>query len=267
MYRLVAFFKFLLKSKNQHGLHSPFIYKLATKCFYNPKPFNEYKKIKDFREKLRFDKNIIEVATYGSGSKVFSSNQRPIHKIASIAGITYKRAKLLFRLVQYFKPNHILELGTSLGQATIAMHLGNPEAKIVSLEGCKNTQNVAKKYFRRQFPKEGFNTVNFINSEFEDYIKKRELSFLKSTSDSWNLIYFDGNHSKEATLNYFHLLLPTANSRSIWIFDDIYWSRGMQEAWQNIKSNPKVTVSIDTYQWGIVFFRQEQKKEDFTIRV
>ena len=40
----------------------------------------------------------------------------------------------------------------------------------------------------------------------------------------------------------------------------------MEEAWEIIKKHPKVTVTIDTFQWGIVFFRSEQVKEDFIVR-
>jgi hypothetical protein len=41
----------------------------------------------------------------------------------------------------------------------------------------------------------------------------------------------------------------------------------MEDAWEEIKAHPKVTVTIDTFQWGIVFFRKEQRKEDFFVRV
>jgi hypothetical protein len=41
----------------------------------------------------------------------------------------------------------------------------------------------------------------------------------------------------------------------------------MEDAWKFIQNHPKVTVAIDTFQWGFVFFRTEQKKEHFTIRV
>jgi hypothetical protein len=81
-----------------------------------------------------------------------------------------------------------------------------------------------------------------------------------------NLIYFDGNHSKKATLDYFELLLPTITNDSVWIFDDIHWSKDMEEAWEIIKNHPKVKVTIDIFQWGIVFFRTQQEKEHFVIR-
>ena len=106
-----------------------------------------------------------------------------------------------------------------------------------------------------------FNNVELIVTEFSSYFKNNQLSTI-----SHQLIYFDGNHSKKATLDYFDLLLPTITNETVWIFDDIHWSSEMEEAWEIIKSNPKVTVSIDTFQWGLVFFRFEQPKQHFIIR-
>ena len=63
------------------------------------------------------------------------------------------------------------------------------------------------------------------------------------------------------------MLLPKTHNDSIFIFDDINWSKGMQEAWNKIKAHPQVSVSIDTFFWGMVFFRKEQVKEHFKIRV
>ena len=41
----------------------------------------------------------------------------------------------------------------------------------------------------------------------------------------------------------------------------------MTETWHIIKQHPKVTVTIDIFHLGIVFFRKEQAKEHFTIRL
>ena len=68
-------------------------------------------------------------------------------------------------------------------------------------------------------------------------------------------------------MNYFEILLPTITNETVWIFDDIHWSEEMEEAWKIIKKHPKVTVTIDTFQWGLVFFRKEQEKEHFVIRI
>lgn len=253
-----SYLNFLKNSTNQHGVHSPFVFSLVTKCFYDKTNYAEYKILNEYRNNLLQNHETIEVTDFGAGSRVFKSNHRKISAIAKNAGISKKRAKLLFRIVRYFQPESILEIGTSLGLATSALSTGNTKAKITSLEGCPNTLQQAQ----LQFKKFDFSTIETVNTEFLSYLKT--FDFQISTFD---LIYFDGNHSKKATLEYFETLLPTITNHTVWIFDDIHWSKDMEEAWEIIKNHPKVTVTIDTFQWGFVFFRKEQEKEHFTIRI
>lgn len=258
LFQIKSYLKFLWNSKNEHGVHSPFVFSLLTKCFYDKKPKPEYQILKNYRKSLLENKNFIEVTDFGAGSKVFKSNRRQISKIASTAGISPKRAELLFRVTNYFQPKNILEIGTSLGLATAALALGNTDAKVITIEGCPNTANAAQ----NQLDKFDCKNVENIISEFESFLISENLN-----SKIYDLIYFDGNHSKKATLTYFELLLQTINNDSVWIFDDIHWSPEMEEAWEIIKNHPKVKVTIDTFQWGFVFFRYEQEKEHFVIRV
>ena len=259
---LKSYINFIWNSKNEHGVHSPFVFDLVTKCFYDKTKFSEYTVLKQYRNSLLANKNTIEVTDFGAGSRVFKSNTRQIAKIAQTAGISPKRAELLFRIVNYFQPESILEIGTSLGLATSALSLGNTSSKLITLEGCPNTMAVAEKMFQVSSFKLPSNKVNFITTEFSSYLKNSQLQ-----SSNFQLIYFDGNHSQKATLDYFELLLPTISNDSVWIFDDIHWSEEMENAWEIIKKHPKVKVTIDTFQWGIVFFRAEQEKEHFVIRV
>lgn len=258
LFQIKSYLKFLWHSKNEHAVHSPFVFSLITKCFYDKKTKPEYEVLKNYRNSLLENKNTIEVTDFGAGSKVFKSNKREIAKIAKTAGITKKRAELLFRITNYFQPSTILEIGTSLGLATSALALGNPKAKIITLEGCPETSNQCQ----LQLQKFNINNVELVINKFSTYFSTS--NFQLPTS---NLIYFDGNHQKQATLDYFELLLPTITNDSVWIFDDIHWSPEMEEAWKIIKNHPKVTVTIDTFQWGLVFFRKEQVKEHFVIRV
>ncbi len=253
-----SYWEFLWKSKNQHGVHSPFVFDLVTKCFYDKTSKPEHATLKKYRNELLQNKSTIEVTDFGTGSRVFKSNKRPISKIAQTAGISPKRAELLFRVSRYFQPNSILEIGTSLGLATSALSLGNPKATITTLEGCPETARIAQENFQ----KFQLSNIHLQTTEFTTYLKNRQ-----PTTDNYHLIYFDGNHSKEATLQYFELLLPTITNETVWIFDDIHWSADMTEAWETIKKHPKVKVTIDTFQWGLVFFRYEQEKEHFVIRV
>jgi len=255
-YQIVSYIKFLLKSKNQHGVHSPFVYDLITKCFYNKTNYPAYKQIKQYKQHLLANNNIVEITDFGAGSHVTNNNTRQISQIAKNAGTTNSRAKLLFRLTQYFKCNTILELGTSLGIATHAISLGQPESKITTIEGCPNISKFSEEKFK-QFKLENIETITGNFSEIIQTLK----------SKTYDLIFFDGNHQKEATINYFEILLSTTQNDTIFIFDDIYWSKDMTEAWQTIIQHPKITVSIDTFFWGFVFFRKEQLKEHFTIRL
>jgi predicted O-methyltransferase YrrM len=267
LFQIKSYLQFLWNSKNQHGVHSPFVYSLVTKCFYDTKSkpdpsgseqAKQYSTLKNYRKSLLENKSYIEVTDFGAGSKVFTSNKRQIAKIAKTAGISPKRAKLLYRITNYFQPETILEIGTSLGLATSALALGNPKAKIITLEGCPKTAKTAQ----NQLMGFGLTNVKSVVTEFKSYFDNYQLSII-----NYQLIYFDGNHSKKATLDYFDLLLPTITNDTVWIFDDIHWSVEMEEAWGVIKNHPKVTVTIDTFQWGLVFFRYEQEKEHFVIRV
>ena len=256
MYQLLQYLKFLLTSTNQHGVHSPFVFDLVTKCFYDKTNHNAYSKLKSYRKTLLSNTQKLAITDLGAGSKRFKTKERPIKAIAKTSGTPLKRAKLLFRLVAYFKPQNILELGTSLGIATQAMALGNTRATVTTIEGCPNVSAFAKQQL------DTFNIENAIlkTGHFEAY-----LSTL--AQQQWDLIFIDGNHQKEATLLYFEQLLPATYNDSIFILDDIYWSKGMTEAWNTIKQHPKVTATIDSFYWGMVFFKKELSKENFKIRM
>jgi predicted O-methyltransferase YrrM len=257
LFQIKSYLKFLWHSKNEHAVHSPFVFSLITKCFYDTKSKPEYSILKNYRKSLLENKKTIEVTDFGAGSRVFKSNTRVVSKIAQTAGITQKRAELLFRITNYFQPENVLEIGTSLGLATAALSLGNLKTKITTLEGCPETAKQAQEQFRKY----SFKNIDAVVTEFSAYFNPLQ------TDRQYQLVYFDGNHSKQATLDYFELLLPTITNDTVWIFDDIHWSPEMEAAWEIIKNHSKVTVTIDTFQWGLVFFRYEQEKEHFVIRI
>jgi len=214
-------------------------------------------KVERYRETLLSNKNQIKVIDFGAGSKVFKSNDRSISSIAKTAGISQKRANILVKIVKYFNLNNVLEIGTSLGIATAAMSYGNTNSKIITLEGCEQTAIIAEEHFG----KFQLNNIELILGEFKNTLT----AVLKNSS--FDLIFFDGNHQTKATIEYFEQCLKTKRNETMYIFDDIHWNREMEEAWKYILNHKEVTISIDTYQWGIVFFRREQPKEHYIIRV
>ncbi|TCK68803.1 methyltransferase family protein [Winogradskyella wandonensis] len=256
MHQLLSYIKFLLNSTNQHGVHSPFVYDFVTKCLYNKTNYKAYTNLKTYRNQLLQSKEILNITDFGAGSKILNSKKRSVSKMVKNSSSPLKDSKLLFRISNYFKFKNTLELGTSLGVGTQALALGHSNNNITTIEGCPETFE----FSRQQFEALNLSNITTINSDF-----KTAISQLKE--DTFDCIFFDGHHNRAATLDYFNLLISKAHNNSVFIFDDIYWSKGMTEAWREITTDKQVTVSIDTFNFGFVFFRKEQPKQHFTIRL
>lgn len=246
----------MFSATNHHGVHSPFVYNFVTRCLYDKTNYEAYKKLKTYRQTLKSLKVKLEITDLGEGSKTLDSKKRNVCDMAKTSSSSKKEAELLYRISKYFNFNTILELGTSLGMGTYAFALGNKDANITTIEGCTNTSNFTK----IQFQKLNINNTVFKIGAFASETKNIDKTFL-------DCIYFDGHHNKDATIQYFEALLPKADNDSVFIFDDIYWSKGMTEAWDYIKAHQAVTVSVDCFYLGFVFFRKEQAKEHFKIRL
>lgn len=255
MYEFLKYLSFLWRSKNEHAVHSPFVFDLITKGLKKRLDSELRATLKEHRQYLYNQDQLIVVNDFGAGSRVFKSNNRAVKRIARIAGMDRARQLQMTRLTNYFKPKSMLELGTSVGLGTIAMHLGNPEGELTTVERCTNTLKEAV----RGFDHFGFKTIESVNQNFTD--------FLNADQNTWDLVYLDGGHTKDFTLFTFKQLLPKLHNDSLLILDDIYWSAAMTEAWQQIKAHPEVTVTIDSFHWGWVFFRKEQPKQHFVLRL
>jgi len=109
----------------------------------------------------------------------------------------------------------------------------------------------------------GLQKVQVVVGEFGETLPE-----ILSSLDRLGLVFLDGNHKKEPTLQYFHWCLSKATPYSIFILDDIHWSREMEEAWKEVTGHDSVTLSIDLFFLGLVFFRKEfRSKEHFILRV
>lgn len=254
-HQITTYIKWFPKTFHLHGIHSPFVFSFQKKCLKNNLKKDTDQIANAYREALLQNDQTISVTDFGAGSRVFTSNKRKVKDIARYAGASLKRMQSIQRVVQYFKPKNILEIGTSLGMGTIAL-ASSADSLVTSLEGCPETASIAKK----QLHDFHISNVEIVIGEFSESIKKLP-------KKKYDLIYFDGNHSKEATLHYVQDLLPTITNETVWIFDDIHWSSEMTEAWKAIQEIPEITATIDSFWLGFVFFRKEQNKEHFYVSI
>jgi predicted O-methyltransferase YrrM len=256
LWRAKQYANYLVKANNRHGIHSHFVYELLDKVIYDPSPYPAYQTVKTIRNELLSRTDEIEITDLGAGSMVNRSNRRKVGDIAKNSAKAGKWGELLFRLSKHFQPETMIELGTSIGIGSLYQSLGNPNGKLTTFEGCPNTAAVAREQFKKTMVNPTIVLGNF------DYTLQ---PFLNSI-DKLDWAFIDGNHQKEPTIRYFHQCLEKSGSDSVLLFDDIYWSKGMAEAWANIKAHEGVTVSLDLFQVGIVFLRKGQTKQDFVIR-
>jgi predicted O-methyltransferase YrrM len=252
-----AYIRHRLKAKTRHGIHSPFVYNLVDKVIYDFRPQPDYDVIEQLRSELLSNNQAISVTDLGAGSHVNNNSEKKISQIAKNALKPKKLAQLIFRLAKEFKPRNIIELGTCLGLTTAYLSKASPEANVISIEGCPRTAEVARQNMEVLSLKDVKVLTGNFDTVFPDVI---------NAVDSADLVFIDGNHRKQATLDYFSLCLPKVHEGSLLIFDDVYWSKGMEEAWEEIKNHPQVTLTIDLFWIGLVFFKKGQVKEHFKIR-
>jgi predicted O-methyltransferase YrrM len=246
------------KAKTRHGTHSPFVYRLVDSIIYDKSPKKVYAEVENIRQQLLADDRSITVVDLGAGSHVNNNRQKKISDIAAHALKPPKMAQLLYRLAADMRPQNMIELGTCLGVTSIYLQKAVPEAKVYTLEGSPETAAIAQE----TFDKAGLNKIELVIGNFDD-----TLPGIINDLDKLDFIFVDGNHQKDATLKYFSWCLPKVHDNTMLIFDDIYWSEGMKEAWAEIKAHPQVRVTIDLFWIGLVFFKSAQAREDFKIKI
>ena len=247
-----------LRAKNRHGVHSPFVYRLVDEVIYNFAPQKVYPETEALRQQLIIDNRVITVTDLGAGSLLNNNKKKKIADIARNALKPPKLAQLLYRLAADAQPRNIIELGTCLGITTVYLQKAAPGAKVFTLEGCPQTAAIASETFARA----GINDTTLLTGNFDD-----TLPDVIGALNQLDFVFVDGNHQKGATLKYFKWCLPKVHEDTLLIFDDIYWSEGMKEAWKEIKAHPDVTVTVDLFWIGLVYFKPGQAKEDFLIRI
>jgi len=251
------YFNYLAFAKTKYYLHSPFVYNLMVNVIQDDRRFYAFDEINNLRSDLLRSKKAIKINEQGAGSRKMGST-RSIKQITKVAAVTPKKGELLFRLVNYFNCKNILELGTSIGLGTIYLAKANPSGEVVTIEACKNTLEIAKE----NFEKLNIKNTKALNTTFNEFLKEEKR---KASNTKYDLVYIDGDHKKESTLNYFNQLLHFKKDSSIFIFDDINWSSEMYEAWQQIKTHTEVTIAVDLFQLGIIFFKKERARQHFQL--
>lgn len=241
-----------------HGVHSPFVFDFIDKVLADTSGFGKSEKIESLRRQLLADDSLIRVEDFGAGSSFSNGHLRSIRSIARSAVKPEKYARLLHRIAFHYKPSVVLELGTSLGLTTAYLASANSESLVFSIEGSAEVAAAASRHLDRLHIKNAEVITGRFQDRLEDILKK---------SGSPGLVFIDGHHRLEPTLDYFKRIKPFLAPRSLVIFDDIHWSPEMECAWREIGGDPEVSLTIDLFFLGIAVMNPDiREKEHFSIR-
>lgn len=253
---------YYLNAKTKSGVQSPFVLDFITEVLEDKTVYEEYGRVEKLRQALLNNRLVTEVEDFGAGGEQQPFQQKRISEIAAKVAKPARWGKLLYRICKYFQVKEMLELGTSLGITTSYQALGalqsNSPIHFVSMEGSKNLVDLAQINFKDLGIHE---SISMVQGNFDLTLENTLKQFEKL-----DYVFVDGNHRKEPTLRYFEQLLPKMHKGSVLIFDDINWSKDMTEAWEEIKAHPSVSLSIDLFYIGLIFFREQEEVEHMVLK-
>ncbi|HPW90659.1 MAG TPA: class I SAM-dependent methyltransferase [Paludibacteraceae bacterium] len=255
LFRISAFVHYWRHAKHHKGfgVHSPFVFHWLNHVLYEKDFFYAYQQLRTIRKELLSNTTKIQLSGFGTAALRTTT----IRKIAKKSTTKQKYAELIFRIANNINAEQILELGTNLGLTTMHLAAANSQANITTIEGEKSLCHVSTALFNKY----NFNNIALIQGNIDVVLPK-----LLDNLPKLDIVFFDANHTYEATINYFQLCLPKIHSKTVFIFDDIHWSKAMEQAWREIKKHPQTRVDIDIFQMGIVLFNPDLQKESYIVK-
>lgn len=247
------YLKYYFIADTKYQVHSPFVFDFALNVLEDDREFYSFTTVEHLRNILERNSTKVQTTDFGAGSTSGNQKAKTIGSIAKNAASKRWQCQTLFRLVNFYKPKTMLEMGTSLGISTIYQASAALNAKFISLEGDPQIAKLANYHLEEMKIK----NVDLRVGKFED-----TMHLALSDLGKLDYVFVDGNHRLKPTLDYFESLLEFAHNETVFVFDDIHWSDEMESAWEKIKAHPRVTISIDLFHMGVVFIRKEKKVKE-----
>lgn len=254
LFRLRQFLGFYRNAVTKYQLHSPFVFELANSVLEDDRWYYAFRDVERIRRQMLASDVKLEITDFGTGR---TKRNATVRLVARQSGSSRSQGQMLFRLANWAAPKTMLELGTSLGVGSMYLGSGMRSAKFISLEGCADFAQVA----RANLEILDLKNIDIVTGEFDASLPKALEKLQKL-----DFVFFDGNHRPEPTLRYFEACLPYAHDKTIFVFDDAYWSPGMMQAWDQIKQNISVTLTVDFFDLSLAFINPDfREKQHFKV--
>lgn len=239
-----------------HGIHSPFLFKMAEEVFNDSPNRREFEPIEIIRREILNDFTLISGPDHGAGSRR-KGKQRTLRNFVRTASISPRYGRMLTSLVRFARPERIIEWGTGIGISTLYLATAIPSVPVYTVEGNPCLARKAQAIFN----KIGYTNIRSILGLFE------ETFHIVFPDEPLPCVFFiDGNHSARGTMLIVGKIMNQMHPDSVIILDDIRWSAEMYTTWKKLISRPEVRLSLDLFSMGIMLFQPSLWKQHFQIR-
>ncbi|MEM6829577.1 MAG: class I SAM-dependent methyltransferase [Bacteroidota bacterium] len=245
----IAYFNYLIKAKNAYGLHSPFVYDLYQQVIKKSAQFR-VDQVEELRKRLFQQRELIDVTDFKSNI----TKRKTVQSIAKGSLSRPKFSSFLLLMANYMEASAILETGTSFGVSTAYLACSNASS-VISLEGSPVLSEMAKKNLRQL----KLNKVKIITGD----IHQQFLSAVERYQPDF--VFLDADHRGTVTQKMIFDVIKYSPHVKCIVVHDIYWSKDMSNTWFQLTRDPRLRLTLDIFQAGIILPKRESPKQHFIL--
>ncbi|MCC5937668.1 MAG: class I SAM-dependent methyltransferase [Lunatimonas sp.] len=209
--------------------------------------------IEEVRRKHLGDNHFLEIVDYGAGSKRMVSNSRRVGQVARVSSSRLSYNLLYQGLCSLTPANTVIELGTCLG-ITTAYLAQVTSGRVFSFEASDALLQIARRTVA------AYPNVTLVPGNADFTLPEALGSF-----SSVDFCLLDANHTYDATVRYAEAVWPLLHEQSVLVIGDIHWSKEMNKAWNEIRRLPGVTLTMDFFECGVLFFSKGLSGENLVL--
>ncbi len=258
VHRIRTYSRHLRRAKTRFKVHSPFVFELVDDILRNLPEEDFMNDIEHLRTEMKQSGEMLIKTDLGAGGQKNRHYELPLRHIARTSLQNSRSCRRMLALARFIGARNMLELGASLGISSLYLAKGLPDAKLSTIEACPQTAAKA----RENFNKLDAHNIDLIVKDAGEAIRSFGVE-----QEPFDFVYFDANHRYKPTLEYFNAMLKYSHEGSVFVFDDIHWSEEMSKAWSEIIQHDKVSISLDFYSFGLLFFRKRFERQNFRLKL